>query len=84
MDSLELVGYLAGALVAVALTPQLVKTFKTKSTSDISISWTLILMSGLALWIVYGTLNRILPLAIFACIEFCMVFTLFAMKMRYK
>ena len=84
MNGLELVGYAAGALVAVALTPQLVKTFKTKSTADISVSWTLILMSGLLLWIIYGIFNRILPLAIFACIEFCMVFTLFIMKLKYK
>lgn len=32
----EIVGYIGGFLIAVALTPQLIKTYKSKSTRDIS------------------------------------------------
>lgn len=84
MANLEFVGYIAGFLIAVSLTPQLVKTWKTKSTKDISIAWTLIYMSGLLLWIVYAAYNKIAPLMIFASIEFLMAFSLFAMKLKYK
>ena len=84
MDNLELVGYAAGFLVAIALIPQVMKTFKTRSTKDISIAWTLILMSGLGLWVIYGVFNKIVPLALFASLEFCMVFTLFVLKLKYK
>ncbi|HIJ98553.1 TPA: hypothetical protein H1005_01245 [archaeon] len=84
MAELEIVGYLAGFLVAFALSPQLVKTWKTKSTKDISIHWTLILMAGLLLWIIYGVVNKIAPLAIFGTVEFSMATALFIMKLIYK
>ncbi len=84
MANLEIVGYIAGFLVAIALSPQLIKTLQTKSTKDISILWTLALMSGLLLWIVYATANKILPLGIFAAIEFFMALSLFVLKLVYK
>ena len=84
MADLEIVGYLAGFLVSIALSPQLIKTWKTKSTKNISVVWTLILMIGLVLWIVYAIANKILPLMIFGIIEFLMVFSLFVMKLTYK
>ena len=84
MGSLEAVGFLAGFIVAFALSPQLIKTLKTKSAKDISLLWTMILMSGLLLWIVYGLANKILPIVIFATVEFLMATTLFALKLKYK
>jgi len=80
----EIVGYLAGLLVAVALTPQVIKVWKTKSTKDISIIWTLILMTGLLLWVTYAVKNSIIPLGLFASIEFLLSFTLFLFKLKYK
>ena len=84
MANLEIVGYLAGFLVAIALSPQLIKTWKTKSTKDISILWTLMFIIGLFLWIVYAVANKIFPLLIFASIEFLMAFSLFILKIIYK
>ena len=84
MASLDIIGYLAGFLIAIALSPQLIKTFRTKSTKDISTIWTLMLMTGLLLWVVYATVNKILPLLIFAAVEFLMTFSLFIMKLIYK
>jgi len=84
MAELEIVGFLAGFLVAFALSPQLIKTWKTKSTKDISLHWTLLLMIGLFLWIIYAIVNNIVPLAIFATIEFSMATALFIMKLIYK
>ena len=80
---LEFIGYLAGFVVAIALSPQLIKAWRTKSTKDISITWNLILMIGLLLWAVYGIANSILPLAIFALVEFSMALSLFFLKLRY-
>ena len=84
MANMEIVGYLAGFLVAIALSPQLIKTWSTKSTKDISFLWNLIYMGGAALWVVYAIINKILPLAIFASIEFLMASTLLAFKAIYK
>ncbi|MBI2653649.1 PQ-loop repeat-containing protein [Candidatus Woesearchaeota archaeon] len=84
MATLEIVGYIAGFLIAIALSPQLIKTFRTKSTKDISVVWTLIYISGLSLLILYTAVNRIVPLLVFAIIEFFMAFSLFVMKLKYK
>jgi len=84
MATFEIIGYMAGFLIAVSLTPQLIKTWRTKSAKDISIIWTLIYMAGLILWVVYGLANKIAPLTVFASIEFLMAFSLFAMKLKYK
>jgi len=84
MAELEIVGFLAGFLVAFALSPQLIKTWKTKSTKDISLHWTSLLMTGLLLWVIYAVVNKIVPLAVFATIEFFMATTLFIFKLIYK
>ena len=84
MANIEIIGYLAGFLIAIALSPQLIKTWRTKLTKDISILWTLMLMFGLLLWVVYAIANKILPLLIFASIEFLMTLLLFVMKLIYK
>ena len=81
--ALEFVGYLAGFIVALALSPQIIKAWKTKSTKDISIAWNLTLMVGLLLWVIYGIANRILPLAIFGSIEFSIASSLLILKLRY-
>jgi MtN3 and saliva related transmembrane protein len=84
MYKIEIIGYIAGFLVAVALTPQVIKTWKTKSARDISVVWSIILMTGLSLWVVYAIVNRILPLAIFGVIEFSLALTLFVFKLVYR
>ncbi len=80
----DMIGYIAGFLVSIALFPQVIKTWKSKSSKDISLCWTIILMSGLFLWIVYAFSYPILPLFIFGLVEFSMVLTLFIFKFIYK
>ena len=84
MDQIEIVGYIAGLLVATALAPQIIKTWKTKSAKDISTLWAIVLMSGLFLWIVYAIIQTIMPLAVFGIVEFCMAFSLLIFKFIYK
>jgi len=81
--ALETVGYVAGFIVAVSLSPQIFKAWRTKSTKDISITWNLILMTGLFLWVVYGIANVILPLAIFGSVEFLIASSLLILKLKY-
>jgi MtN3 and saliva related transmembrane protein len=52
----NLLGYVAGALTTLAFLPQALKTFRTKSTKDISLAMWLLLCAGVACWLVYGIL----------------------------
>jgi MtN3 and saliva related transmembrane protein len=55
MDS-EVVGIIAGALSCTTFLPQVIKTWKSKSTKDVSLVMFLIASLGTTLWLVYGIL----------------------------
>jgi len=78
------IGHIGAFLIALALTPQVIKTIRTKSTRDISLLWTSILSIGLLIWIVYAILNVIWPAIIFTSLEFLMASTLLVLKLIYK
>ena len=64
MDLIQLTGYLAGFIIAVALVPQVVQAWKTKSTKDISLPWTILLLIGLLLYFVYGIGIKEMPIIV--------------------
>ena len=82
--SFEIVGYLAGLLVAVSLSPQLIKSWKTKSTKDISVAWTLTYLSGLILWIIYAYGIQSWPLFAMTIFEAAMAASLLFLKLKYR
>lgn len=51
MDYSEIIGFIAGGLVAISFLPQVLKSWKTKSTKDIATSLTIINIIGQILWI---------------------------------
>ena len=52
------IGILAGSLTTVAFLPQLVKVWRTRSTSDISLGMFSTFCLGVALWLAYGVLRN--------------------------
>lgn len=80
---LEVVGYLAGLLMALSLAPQLVKTWRTKSARDLSLLWTSIALIGLVLYVVYAALNTVMPLLVFSAVEGTMLSILIVLKLIY-
>lgn len=83
MSYIELIGYLAGIIVAISLIPQVIKSWKTKSTKDISVMWTLIYLTGLILWIVYGIGILSFPIIIFVSVEALLAISLLMLKIKY-
>ncbi len=56
MSFTSLLGYLAGALTTIAFVPQVIKTWKSKSASDISLGMFVTFCAGVFCWLVYGFL----------------------------
>ena len=83
MEIIELFGFVAGILVAISSLPQIIKSWKSKSTKDISISWLFINLTGQVLWISYGFLKDSLSLIIMSSVTFLMVISVLILKMRY-
>lgn len=83
MLNIDLIGYLAGSIVAISLTPQVIKSWKTKSTKDISILWTSIYLTGLILWVIYGVGIASIPIMVTITIEALLAFSLLILKLLY-
>ena len=83
MINAEIIGFIAGILVASSLIPQTIKSWKTKSTSDISITWMLINLSGQIMWIVYGFLISSMSLVIMSSITLALAISLLILKIRH-
>jgi len=83
MPNFELIGYLAGFIIAVSLTPQVIRAWKTRSTKDISITWNLLYLAGLSLWIIYGFGIGSLPLMLMVSFEAILAISLLILKTKY-
>jgi MtN3 and saliva related transmembrane protein len=61
----SVLGLTAEAFIIVAQIPQIYKSFKTKSTDDISLPMLISVLIGLSLWIVYGSVkpDRVIVIA---------------------
>ena len=83
MVDIELIGYIGAGLIAVSLVPQVLRSWKTKSTKDISIQWTLIYLTGLIIWIGYGFGISSMPLILMTSVEAALTASLLYLKLRY-
>ncbi len=83
MVDIELVGYLGGGIIAISLIPQVIRSWSTKSTKDISLHWTIVYLSGLLLWISYGVGISSMPLMVMGSIEASLAASLLYLKLRY-
>jgi MtN3 and saliva related transmembrane protein len=83
MFNSEIIGFMAGILVASSLIPQTIKSWKAKSTSDISISWMLINLSGQTLWIIYGFMISSISLIVMSTITLVLAISLLILKIKH-
>ncbi len=54
MDSIVLIGLVAGALTTSSCIPQAVRIIRTKSARDVSALFFALMAAGMCLWLVYG------------------------------
>ena len=84
MDFTDLVGFIAGASTTFAFLPQVLKTWKSKHTKDLSLALLSLLLLGVLLWLYYGVMMKSLPIVIANFVTFIFVFILLSFKLRYK
>lgn len=56
MDWISLLGFAAGLITTVSFVPQVVRVWRTRSVADLSLGTFALLISGAALWLLYGVL----------------------------
>jgi MtN3 and saliva related transmembrane protein len=79
----EILGHIGGAVIAFALLPQVIKSWKTKSVKDISMTWNTLMLTGLITFLFYGIGINSLPIIIFGSIEVSFTASLLVLKLIY-
>ena len=78
-----IIGFMAAFICAIAMTPQVVKIYRTKKTSDLSLSAFGTLATGLFLWFIYGLLIHSIPVIAGNGIGFGITLYIIIMKIRH-
>ena len=86
MDStfIKILGLVAGACTSFAILPQVITTFKTKKTSDVSIFMFIVMLAGNVLWVVYGVAKSDFAIIITNLITVALNITMLVFKVKYK
>ncbi len=77
-------GVTAGILTAASMMPQVFKTIKTKKAENISPVMLIILIAGVALWIVYGCIKKDWPIIITNSFSVLANLSMLFLRWRYK
>lgn len=83
-NTIQLLGLIAGACTTIAFLPQVIKTWKSRSAKDLSLSMFTIFSLGVALWLVYGFLVQDIPVIAANMITLMLASTLLVFKLKYK
>lgn len=84
MDSIQLIGLVAGMLTTIAFLPQVVKTWKSRSAKDLSLGMFSLFCLGVAMWLAYGILVWDIPVIAANVLTLMLASTLLFFKLRFK
>jgi MtN3 and saliva related transmembrane protein len=84
MDTIVLVGYIAGTLTTLSFVPQVARAWKLKETRDLSLSMLLLFALGVLLWTLYGIWTGSVPIIAANIVTFVLILVLLWMKVKYQ
>lgn len=80
----DVLGMIAGTLTTIAFVPQVVKTWRSKSTHDISYGMFILFSLGLLLWLAYGFVIDAMPIIVSNLVTLVLALVILGLKFRYK
>ena len=83
MSLVMLTGMVAATLTTVAFLPQVLRTWRTRSTSDISLGMFVTYVVGIFLWLVYGLFLRDIPLIASNAVTLVLSGAILVLKLRH-
>ena len=84
INTVELVGFIAGTLSTCSFLPQVIKVWKTKSTRDISLTTFIFYCAAMLMWLTYGILSGSKPIIVTNSIVSVLSFIILFFKLKYK
>jgi MtN3 and saliva related transmembrane protein len=79
----DVVGYSAGFLATAAFVPQVAKTFRERSTHDISLGMYVLFCAGVGLWLIYGLLIASWPVVVSNFVTLALAGAVLVLKLRH-
>lgn len=84
MDSITILGLIGGTFTTASFFPQVVKTWRTRSTKDVSSGMFVLLSVGITFWIAYGFKIGSVPVIAANSISLVLTLLMLGMKLLYK
>ncbi|NJL91740.1 MAG: SemiSWEET transporter [Coleofasciculaceae cyanobacterium SM2_1_6] len=84
MDFVTAIGLCAGTLTTIAFLPQVIKTWRSRSAGDISLSMLIMFLVGLCLWLLYGIYLQAPPVIISNFVTILLNLVILWFKLKYK
>lgn len=79
----DLIGYAAALLTTVSFVPQVWLTLRTRDVSGVSLGMYGLFTAGVALWLIYGVIQRSWPLVGANAVTLILALTVLLMRLRY-
>ena len=79
----SLIGFVAGTLTTISFLPQVIRTWKRRSASDLSMLMLIVYIAGVFGWILYGIVTKAPPVIITNTVSEILALVLLGMKIRF-
>jgi MtN3 and saliva related transmembrane protein len=83
-STIDAIGYAAAALTTFAFIPQVVKSWRTRSTGDLSSTMLVVFTAGILLWLIYGLAGGSMPVILANAVTLILSATLVVLKIRER
>jgi MtN3 and saliva related transmembrane protein len=83
MSEVELLGILAGAVVALGYVPQVVRVWRLKSAREISLPFTVLVLCGIVCWLIYGVSLGLTSVTLWNSVNIVLLSMLLVAKLKY-
>lgn len=84
MNWTTIIGLVAGILTSSSMVPQVVKTIKEKKADDVSLFMLVVLMLGVATWVVYGVIRDDMPIIVTNSFSLLVNITMIILRLKYN
>ena len=84
IDAIEILGLIAAVLTTSGFLPQIIKTWKSKDVSSLSLPMYLVLCTGMILWLIYGILTQSFALVVANTVSSSFTLLLVVFILKYK
>jgi len=83
MNYITCIGLIAATLTTISFLPQAIKSWKTRSAKDLSLGMFATFCAGVLLWLIYGLLNRDLPIILSNAVTFVLALAILILKIKH-